>query len=219
MDEKYAGYIKKLPDTHLFRGLSEKQCAAIFDEVHMRVFRPAAGASIVRQGEIQNVFYYVYSGIVRGEKFHIEGGIHLVENYESNDFIGLDTVGSTTRIAPWTLIAGEEAPVLLEISADDLLSCSFRDDILMNIIQMLANENIKKAYKVNIVSKQSIRDRVLTFLLIRAEKTGKEEFHIRMTQEQLAQFLCVNRSSLSHELSEMRREGLIDFKGDYFKLL
>ena len=40
-----------------------------------------------------------------------------------------------------------------------------------------------------------------------------------MSREQLAQYLCVNRSALSNELSKMKREGLIDFHKDQFTLL
>jgi CRP-like cAMP-binding protein len=52
-----------------------------------------------------------------------------------------------------------------------------------------------------------------------AEKQGKDSFDIGMDREQLAQYLGVNRSALSHELSVMRREGLIDFTKSRFKLL
>ena len=115
-------HIKHLSGTRLFRGLSDEQCAAVFQEVKIKQLTLPPGDTIVRQGDVQNDFYYVCAGIVRGEKFHIEGGIHLVDNYEADDFIGLDTVCSTTRLAPWTLTAGEESPVLLKISADDLLT-------------------------------------------------------------------------------------------------
>ncbi|MBQ6583033.1 MAG: winged helix-turn-helix domain-containing protein [Mogibacterium sp.] len=46
-----------------------------------------------------------------------------------------------------------------------------------------------------------------------------EPFRIQMTHEQLARFLAVNRSVLSAELSKLRREGIIDYKGDAFQVL
>ena len=42
---------------------------------------------------------------------------------------------------------------------------------------------------------------------------------MRMSREQMAQYLCVNRSALSNELNKMKREGLIDFKRGQFWLL
>ena len=41
----------------------------------------------------------------------------------------------------------------------------------------------------------------------------------KMTREELADFLCVNRSALSHELSKMAAEGLIAFHRNEFTLL
>ena len=40
-----------------------------------------------------------------------------------------------------------------------------------------------------------------------------------MTREEMADFLCVNRSALSRELSRMKRDGIIDFYRDTFRIL
>ena len=50
-------------------------------------------------------------------------------------------------------------------------------------------------------------------------KSGSDTVTIRMSREQLAQYLCVNRSALSNELSKMKKDGIIDFKGSRFTLL
>ena len=40
-----------------------------------------------------------------------------------------------------------------------------------------------------------------------------------MSREQMAQYLCVNRSALSNELNKMKREKIIDFEKDKFRIL
>ena len=40
-----------------------------------------------------------------------------------------------------------------------------------------------------------------------------------MTREEMADFLCVNRSALSRELSRMKQAGLIDCYRDTFRIL
>ena len=69
------------------------------------------------------------------------------------------------------------------------------------------------------ISKHGLRDRIMAHLLIMQRKRDAEVFDIRMSQEQLAQYLCVNRSALSYELNKMKKEGLIDFKKSKFKIL
>ena len=50
----------------------------------------------------------------------------------------------------------------------------------------------------------------MTFLEMRREKEGSNEIHIKMNRQQMAEYLCVNRSVLSKELSRMRQEGMIE---------
>ena len=46
----------------------------------------------------------------------------------------------------------------------------------------------------------------------------KARIRKNMTQEQLADYLCVERSGLSLELGKMRDEGLLDFHKSHFIL-
>lgn len=89
------------------------------------------------------------------------------------------------------------------------ISPSCKIILLQNITKILSDENIKITYKVDVLSKHTIRERILTHLSIISEKRGSHTFDIGMNQEQFAQYLCVNRSTLSRELNAMRREGLI----------
>jgi CRP-like cAMP-binding protein len=41
---------------------------------------------------------------------------------------------------------------------------------------------------------------------------------IGMNQEEFANYLCVDRSSLSYELNLMKKEGVIDYKGKTYTL-
>ncbi len=60
---------------------------------------------------------------------------------------------------------------------------------------------------------------MLVYLTMQAERRGTSTFRIPFSREELAAFLCVNRSALSHELSRMEAEGLIRFRKNEFTLL
>ena len=137
--------------------------------------------------------------------------------------IGLDTIYSTKQESPVTYTAAEETMILMfpHSAADDQEQVPSNLQIKMknNMIKILADENIKSLYKLEVLSKRALRCRVRTFLSIMAKKSGKNTFHIGMDREQFAQYLCVNRSALSYELSKMQKEGLITFEKDLFTLL
>jgi len=202
----------------LFEGFSEENFDAVCEEVKPVFVSYSTNEQIIREGDVQDMLYLVVSGTVRSEKLQMEGDVHLVDMYERGEFVGLDTVSTRSRVAPVTCIA-DTAAELLSISADRLKNSSCRQEIDENIIKTLADENIKKAYKIDVISKSGLREKVSTFLQIRSQKVGSCSFHVMMTQEQMAQYLCVNRSALSHELSKMRNEGLINFKRDWYEIL
>ena len=69
------------------------------------------------------------------------------------------------------------------------------------------------------LSQKSIRDKVLRFLFFRCEAEHTYEFDIQLSREEMADYLAVDRASLSRTLGELKREGVIDFKKNHFKIL
>lgn len=78
---------------------------------------------------------------------------------------------------------------------------------------------MKKEYRLTIMAQKGLRERILVYLTMQANKRGTNSFTIPFSREELASFLCVNRSALSHELSLMQQEGLIRFHKNEFTLL
>ena len=44
-------------------------------------------------------------------------------------------------------------------------------------------------------------------------------FSLGLSRENMADYLCVNRSALSRELGRMKQEGLLDYYRDTFRIL
>ena len=68
------------------------------------------------------------------------------------------------------------------------------------------------------MAQKTIRDKILSYLSFYAIKQKSYEFEIPFSRQQLADYLYVDRSALSNELSKMRRDGLIEFRKNIFKL-
>ena len=88
-----------------------------------------------------------------------------------------------------------------------------------NVITCLANICAKKCHKIELVSQKSIRDKIMIYLSIQKKNNNSNKFKISFDRDQLANYLCVNRSVLSHELSLMQKEGIIKFKKNEFEIL
>ena len=84
---------------------------------------------------------------------------------------------------------------------------------------LLSHENIRKHYRLAILSQRGLRNRILTYVVMQSERQNNSSIMVPFSREELADFLCVNRSALSHELSLMEQEGLIRFHKNKFTLL
>ena len=71
---------------------------------------------------------------------------------------------------------------------------------------------------MDFLSQRTLREKLMSYLSDAAEKNGKVNFTIPYSRQELADYLHVDRSALSRELSKMRRDGVIDFNKNVFKL-
>jgi CRP-like cAMP-binding protein len=177
---------------------------------------------LVDEGEETSVFWLLVSGRLHGARYYRDGGVDLVQFYSAGDVVCLDVVCTRTRKSLLQISCVRPAEV---IAVDyDLLTRSrargaVRNAITRNVTKLLADESLRKQYKIDVLYKKTLRARVRTFLLHMAEKTGKDSFDIGMDREQFAHYIGVNRSALSHELGLMQREGLVSFSKSKFELL
>ena len=88
----------------------------------------------------------------------------------------------------------------------------------MRLLTWVSNENMKKEYRLAILSQKGLRERIWTYLTMQSLRLQRNAFAIPFTREEMAAFLCVNRSALSHELSRMQQEGLLTFHKNFFSL-
>jgi CRP-like cAMP-binding protein len=119
--------------------------------------------------------------------------------------------------SPATLTSRADSTVLFipyaKILESDGVRTEVKKTIMTNCGEILSNELIRLMYKIDVLSKRMLRERILTYLSLMRERTGSDTVDIGMNQEQFAQYLCVNRSVLSKELNQMRRSGLMITRG------
>lgn len=86
------------------------------------------------------------------------------------------------------------------------------------LLQAAASKNLVLTRKIGHITPHTIRARLLSYLSAEAVRQGSDEFEIPFDRQQLADYLCVERSALSNELSKAQREGLIRFHKNHFQL-
>ncbi len=96
-------------------------------------------------------------------------------------------------------------------------TCSFHSKLIENMLSIIATKNILLNRKIDIISKKTIREKLLCFF--EYESKGKTSFSIKFNREELAAYLCADRSAVSNELSKMQKEGIIQYSKNHFKYI
>jgi len=209
-------------ESKLFSGFSAEECILLEKTLNPYEKTFLKEEVIYREDDEIKCVGLIVTGKVIGEKFYRDGKSHLVHPFGASDIIGLETIFSTKEGSPITYTAAEDTILLLfpysAVENQELIPANFRLKIKDNIIKILADENIKSIYKMEVLSKRALRSRIMTFLHIMARKVGEKTFYIGMDREQFSDYLCVNRSALSYELGQMQKEGLITFNKDLFTI-
>ena len=210
-----------------------KQCP-LFDQIEKSDLKVLLGClAAVRRSYEKNEFVFLAGDAVRSVGIVLAGGVHVLqEDYWGNSTIlahippgGLFgeafSCAEINRL-PVSVMAATKTEVLLldyrRIITTCSSSCAFHLALIENMMKLLAQKNIMLTQKMEIITHRTTRARLLAFLSIQAMKAGKSRFTIPFNRRQLADYLSVERSAMSAELSHMQADGLIRTNKSEFEL-
>ncbi|MBQ4565365.1 MAG: Crp/Fnr family transcriptional regulator [Oscillospiraceae bacterium] len=213
---------KLVANSSFFRGVDQR----ILEQELLtkgRIKKYSKGTYLLLPQQVQEYFAIILKGKIHTQHLFADGNCSILDVLEEWDLFGVDLVCTKSRISPYHAVAATDLELLtfpwyLPFTPGHL-SEAFRQELQLRLLRLIANSNIQKEYRLAILSQKGLRERVLTYLQMQAAKRQVRSFEIPFSRDDLASFLCVNRSALSHELSKMQEEGLIRFRKNSFTLL
>lgn len=181
------------------------------------------GNHLIYFQEACDTFGVILSGKVSLLHVYENGNYAIMGILEKADLLGADLACTRSRISPYYAVAVQETKVLSfpvdMVLASGMISEETRLKLMQRLLTFVADENMRKEYRLAILFQKGLRDRIMTFLTMQASKRKTNTFTVPFTRDEMASYLCVNRSCLSHELSLMEQEGILTFKRNTFTLL
>ena len=95
-------------------------------------------------------------------------------------------------------------------------ACPFHTLLIQNLMSVIARKALELTRKIEHLSKRTTREKLLSYLSAQAQEAGSSQFTIPFSRQQLADYLTVDRSAMSHELCKMRDEGILSFYKNQF---
>lgn len=218
----YKPYDSIISKTRLFANIPESHFDSVLKFLHASVRSYEKDELILRLGDP-----LLYSGIVLSGT--VEGSF-ISENYNKinmNHFTAGRSFAEAlacvhTKHSPVQLCALHDCEIMfLDLSvilSKESCDCEYKHQLSINLIEILASQNVFSNLKLRIMSQKALRDRILIYLhSLVPDADGMVS--VPFTQTALAEFLGVNRSALSRELGRMQDEGLILVEAKKMKLL
>lgn len=177
---------------------------------------------LIRPQQRVSRFGILLSGKVNITHIFMEGSYSLISSLRPGGILGADLIFTRSQLSPYHALTVADTRIAYfpaELATrPGMLPETWRAELNRQLAAWISNVNIKKEYRLAILSQRGLRERILTYLTMQAARRQTSDFTIPLSREELAAYLCVNRSALSHELSLMQEEGLITFRKDYFCL-
>ena len=80
---------------------------------------------------------------------------------------------------------------------------------IKNLLLILEEQLTEKNERIDILTKKTTRDKLLTFFKIQSNKKGSRTFHLPYSFTELANYLSVDRSAMTREIKYLKQEGFI----------
>ncbi len=181
------------------------------------------GGTIVAEGSEAKSVGVLLSGEAQIEQIDYYGNRSITMHIIPSELFGESFALSKVANMPVSVVAAADCEVMffdrMCVSKTCAKACAHHQQIIFNLMNIIADKNIAFYQKLEVVAKRTTREKLIAYLALYAKQSGKRTFDIPFDRQELADYLGVDRSGLSTEISKLCREGVIECKKNSFTLL
>ena len=217
---QYDPVLEKCP---LFDGIGMVDLSAMLGCIGGHTAVAAKGQYICREGDPASHVGMVLTGAVRLEREDYFGNRSIIAHIGPSQLFGETYACAGIQALPISVVADEDSTVLMmdcrRITTTCSGACEFHNRIIFNLLRLVATKNLVYDQKIQITSKRTTREKLMAYLLNQAKLQGSNSFTIPYDRQELADYLEVERSGLSAEISKLRKEKILESSRSHFHLL
>ncbi len=217
--ERHYGIIKACP---LFFGVEMDNLPALLGCLGAQAKVYPKGSAVLSAGAPARSAGIVLEGAVQVCREDADGNRAVLAAMEPGDLFGEAYACAGVDSLPVSVWAERESTVLLldigKVSTVCPSACSFHQSLVKNLLRVLAQKNVFLTGKMEHLAKRTLREKLLSYLREQAALQGGGTFTVPFDRQGLADYLCADRSALSRELGNLRREGILEAEKNRFRL-
>ncbi|MCR5640289.1 MAG: Crp/Fnr family transcriptional regulator [Lachnospiraceae bacterium] len=213
--------IEKIYLCPLFKGIAPSILASIIKKPYVRIASYEDDQIIWGMGSKTTQLLLVLSGELGlvGTNLWNQGSI--LEFLGAGSLFGAEYVLSKDNRLNYDLCSLEDSNVLTidyrKLCSDKEYS-KVKDIISTNLLEFSITRSHALQARIYHLAQNTTREKLLAYLSDEAKAAGKNDFHINMDRQDLADYLSVERSAMCAELSRMQKDGLIRYNKNNFTI-
>lgn len=207
----------------LFAGMTEKEIADVLRCLGVQMKKYQKGGAVLAEGDKAEKLGIVLSGCVQVVREDYFGKRSIMAKLSAGQLFAEAFACAGSVRMPVNVVADEAAEIMLmdvqKVMHTCSSACAFHTQLIYNLVKILAVKNLICQEKIEVTSRRTTREKLLAYLMLCAKKTGSNRFTVSFDRQELADYLEVDRSGLSVEISKLRKEGVIRCERNHFELL
>jgi len=216
-------YFEILSATPLFAGIDRDELGAMLTCLGANVIELQKGEPVFLEGDAAGFVGVVLEGSIQIVQDDYYGNRALLAHAERGDIFAEAFSFAGVPAMPVSGYAMRSSKVMI-LSCQKMLTvcantCHFHNQLVKNLLQVVAQKNLVLSRKIQFMSQKTTKDKLMSFLLEQAKQANSPAFTIPFDRQALADYLGVERSAMSAELSKLRKDGVLESKGSWFHLL
>lgn len=210
----------ELSETGLFRGMTEGEISALLACLSAREKRYRKGETILPEGKPARQMGLVLAGRAILSSSDIWGNNSILGSAAQGAVFAEAYACSPGEPLQIAVSAAEDTTVLF-LDLQRVLSpcetaCGCHTALLRNLLAVSAQRSLQLSRRILHTRAKTIRGRLMSYFSECVRAAGGPAFEVAYSRQQLADYLGVDRSALSSELSRMQRDGLIRYQRNQF---
>ncbi len=206
---------------NLFDHISDRNKDKLLKLLEANIFTFKKDSMILSTIKEENVIGIVSSGYIQIVRNDYNGNRTIIEELEENSIFG--SMFSSISNDEYDIVTKEESKIIIieyeRIIRSSNNNYSFYNQFIQNLLQILSDKINEKNNRIEILTKKTIRNKLLEYFKIISKKNGSKNIYLPFSFTELADYLAIDRSAMSRELKNLKDEGFIEIKSRKITLL